>query len=175
MSTALAAHQVNKLKRAWRDGSPVLQGEAPDYGSHEGETMYHLLNTYTVLDVAQKLALKAVPEAPSVDHPDVVKYTRNLILTEDFGLMNGLLRYSRDAVSGYTDSQLATMIADKRLADFKLTLDLRTVLSMDSPATYGWILYQQQKNIFALGRIPSFDEIFARSAIKDLVPTVIVG
>ncbi|MDE0840919.1 MAG: glutamate synthase-related protein [Porticoccaceae bacterium] len=175
LSTALAAHQVNKLKRAWRDGSPVLQGEAPDYGSHEGETMYHLLNTYTVLDVAQKLALKAVPEAPSVDHPDVVKYTRNLILTEDFGLMNGLLRYSRDAVSGYTDSQLATMIADKRLADFKLTLDLRTVLSMDSPATYGWILYQQQKNIFALGRIPSFDEIFARSAIKDLVPTVIVG
>lgn len=59
--------------------------------------------------------------------------------------MNGLLRHAREAISGYSAAELAAMIAGKRLTDFKEALSLRNILSMDSPATYGWILHQQQK------------------------------
>jgi glutamate synthase (NADPH/NADH) large chain len=84
--------------------------------------------------------------------------------------MNGLLRHARQAVSGYSASELAALIANKRLNDFKQALSLRNILSMDSLGTYGWILLQQRKNKSALGRIPSFEELFAYNALNDILP-----
>ena len=170
LATALASFQVNKLKKAWRSGTAVIKGIVPDADLADSGDMYELLNTYFVLNAAQKIALKKVPAAVSVDEPDVVKATRNLILTEDYALMSGLLRHAREAVSGYSAADLAAMIAGKRLTDFKEALSLRNILSMDSPATYGWILYQQRKNKLALGRIPSFEELFAHNAMNDILP-----
>ena len=170
LATALAGFQVNKLKKAWRSGMPVVKGIVPDSERADSVDMYELLNTYSVLNAAQKIALKKCPSATSVEDPDVIKTTRNLILTEDFALMNGLLRHAREAISGYSAAELAAMIAGKRLTDFKEALSLRNILSMDSPATYGWILHQQQKNKTALGRIPSFEELFAYNAMNDILP-----
>jgi glutamate synthase (NADPH/NADH) large chain len=170
LATALAGFQVNKLKKAWRSETPVIKGIVPDSELTDSADMYELLNTYLVLNTAQKIALKKCPGAISVEDSDVVKTTRNLILTEDFALMNGLLRHAREAISGYSAAELAAMIAGKRLTDFKEALSLRNILSMDSPATYGWILHQQQKNQSALGRIPSFEELFAHNAVNDILP-----
>jgi glutamate synthase (NADPH/NADH) large chain len=170
LATALAGFQVNKLKKAWRSETPVIKGIVPDSELTDSADMYELLNTYLVLNTAQKIALKKCPGAISVEDSDVVKTTRNLILTEDFALMNGLLRHAREAISGYSAAELAAMIAVKRLTDFKEALSLRNILSMDSPATYGWILHQQQKNQSALGRIPSFEELFAHNAVNDILP-----
>ncbi|CPZ24085.1 citrate synthase [Mycobacteroides abscessus subsp. abscessus] len=36
---------------------------------------------------------------------------------------------------------------------------------MDSPGTYGWILHQSAKNIDKIGRLPSFEELFAHRAL----------
>ena len=92
---------------------------------------------------------------------------RNLILTEDFALMNALLRHAREAVSDYSDQELAVMVSDKRLMDFKQALSLRNILSMDSPGTYGWILHQDRKNRDAIGTIPSFEELFAGRSLPE--------
>lgn len=170
LAVALAGFQVNKLKKAWRAGDPVLQGMVPDPQQSESGDMYELLNTYSVLDAAQKIALKKFAENTPLDSPEIIKATRNLILTEDFSLMNGLLRHARQAVSGYSASELAALIANKRLNDFKQALSLRNILSMDSLGTYGWILLQQRKNKSALGRIPSFEELFAYNALNDILP-----
>ena len=86
--------------------------------------------------------------------------------------MNGLLRHAREVISAYSAAELAAMVAGKRLNDFKEALSLRNILSMDSPATYGWILYQQQKNKIALGHVPSFDELFEQNALNDILPKV---
>ena len=93
LAVALATHQVNKLKKAWRSGDAVIKGQVPVNMSSDTDNMYELLNTYAVLDAAQKLALKKFDSNLSIDHPDVVKTTRNLILTEDYALMNLLLRH----------------------------------------------------------------------------------
>ena len=95
------------------------------------------------------------------------KATRNLILIEDFALMNSLLKHARSAVGIYSDLELATMISSKRLVDFKQALALRNVLSMDGPATYGWILYQDQKNRDAVERLPNFEELFAGTVLQN--------
>ena len=67
----------------------------------------------------------------------------------------------------YSSEQLAVLIADKRLRDYKQALNLRNCLSMDSIGTYSWILRQDRKNQADLGEIPDFEELFSKSIITD--------
>ena len=167
LSTALAAHQVEALKRAWKHGRPVHRGATPAYGEMDTEEMFRLLNSYTVLEMAQVLAAKRAGK--TADQAARDKAARNLILTEDFGLMVALSKHAKQAVADYDDAGLATLVANKRLSDFKRALSMRNILSMDSPGTYAWILHQDRKNRNALGTIPSFDELFAQNALPDLL------
>lgn len=168
LATALATHQVRKFKLAYRDGTAILNGRVPGYGETDTDEMYTLLNNYTVLNMAQQLAMARVPNALGPSDVDVQEAVRNLLLTEDFALMSKLLRYAREALQGHNDEALAVMIADKRLRDYKEALTLRNILSMDSPGTYGWIIHQTRKNIEKIGHLPSFEELFARSSLAEL-------
>jgi glutamate synthase (NADPH/NADH) large chain len=82
--------------------------------------------------------------------------------------MSQLAKHARSAIADYDDAGLATLVANKRLSDFKRSLSLRNILSMDSPGTYGWILFQSRKNREQLGHIPSFEELFAKNALPDI-------
>jgi glutamate synthase (NADPH/NADH) large chain len=94
---------------------------------------------------------------------------RKLLLTEDFALMQKILRYARQALAGYSDEELAVLVADKRLGDYKSALAQRNIRAMDSPGTYGWIIHQSLKNLRSMGRLPSYEELFARSSVTDVV------
>lgn len=63
LSTALAAHQVRKFKLAYRDRRPILNGSVPSYGETDTEDMFALVNNYTVLSMAQAVAMGRVPGA----------------------------------------------------------------------------------------------------------------
>ncbi len=165
LSTALAAHQIAQVKAAWKTGKPIHGGKAPGYGDQDTEEMFRLLNSYTVLDQAQVLAAK---RSSAADRASRDKAARNLILTEDFALMAALAKHARKAVDEYDDAGLATLVANKRLNDFKRALSLRNILNMDSPGTYAWILHQNAKNRAALGEIPSFDALLAKAAVPDV-------
>ena len=170
LSTALAAHQVRKFKLAYRDRRAILNGAVPGYGETDTEGMFALLNNYTVLSMAQSIALARVPGARGPSDPAVEKAVRNLLLTEDFSLMQKLARYARDAIADYDDEALAVMVAAKRLDDYRQALKGRNTRAIDSPGTYGWILHQSARNIERIGRIPSFEELFARQAISGFAP-----
>ncbi|MEM9061122.1 MAG: glutamate synthase-related protein [Pseudomonadota bacterium] len=167
LSTALAGYQIAELKAAWKRQNPILRGAAPGIGDTDGQDMYRLLNSYTVLEMAQALAAKRL--GAGADRIALDAAARNLILTEDFSLMSGLAKHAKQAIDGYDEAGLATLVAHKRLMDFKRTLSMRNILSMDSPGTYSWILHQSAKNREALGTIPSFDQLFSQNALPDLV------
>lgn len=165
LASALASHQIQRLKKAWKDNDPVLYGAVPEYGETDTEEMFLLLNNWTILETAQSIASKRIGAKAS--SPLVQKTTRNLVLTEDFGLMTQLAKHARSSLADYDDPSLAALVAHKRLSDFKHALSLRNILSMDSPTTYGWILHQSQKNRAQLGEIPSFEALFARNALPE--------
>ncbi|MEM8571993.1 MAG: glutamate synthase-related protein [Pseudomonadota bacterium] len=165
LSSALAAFQIAELKAAWKQESPVHSGTVPGYGEMDTENMFRLLNSYTVLEHAQSIAAKRVGREEAARD----KMARNLVLTEDFALMSALAKHARKAVDDYDDNGLATLVANKRLTDFKRALSLRNILSMDSPGTFAWILHQDAKNRANLGEIPSFDALFAQNALPDVV------
>ena len=165
LAAALAGYQVRKFKLSYRDRDLVLGGAVPAYGDTDTEQMYSLLNTYTVLNMAQQLALSRMPGVEAVADPRVGQAVRNLVLTEDFFLIQKLQRYAREAIDGFSDDDLAVLVADKRLTDYKEALSRRNVRSMDSPGTYGWILHQTVRNTDRIGRLPSFEELFCQQAI----------
>ena len=132
--------------------------------------MYRLLNSYTVLEMSQNLIKKKYPKNTDKDLFD--RMVRNLVISEDFSLMSSLAKHAKNALSNYTDSELAALVANKRLTDFKQALALRNVLSMDSPGTYSWIMYQSEKNRLTLGSIPNFDELFAQVSVADFIERI---
>ncbi|KKW68943.1 GltA [Lampropedia cohaerens] len=173
LSTALATHQLAKFKRAWRNGQPIGAGAVPGYGESDTKEMLVLLNNYTVLNTAQQLALARLPKGTRVEDAAAQKAVRNLVMTEDFALMSKLQRHARAAIEQYSDEELAALIAAKRLADYKSALAQRNIRSIDAPATYGWILDQDRTNLATLGRLPDFEELFARAALPDLAASLI--
>ncbi|MFT4190752.1 MAG: glutamate synthase-related protein, partial [Comamonas sp.] len=172
LATALATHQVAKFKRAWRAGRPIGEGRVPAYGETDTGEMLVLLNNYTVLSTAQQLALARCPQGTQAADAAAQKAVRNLVMTEDFALMSRLQRHARAAIEHYGDEELAALIAAKRLADYKAALAQRNIRAIDAPATYGWILDQDRRNAATLGRLPDFEELFARAALPDLAAAV---
>ncbi|MFN3002125.1 glutamate synthase-related protein [Mycolicibacterium wolinskyi] len=165
LASSLAGFQVHKFKRSYRDQQVVLGGSVPGYGDTDTEEMFALLNTYTVLNMAQQLALTRLPGVTEVTDPRVGKAVRNLVLTEDFFLIQKLQKHAREAIDAFSDEDLAVLIANKRITDYKQALAQRNVLSTDSLGTYGWIMHQDAKNIDKIGRLPSFEELFAHQVM----------
>ena len=172
LSSALARHQISRLKSSWKSQDPVVDGFSPTDDNSDSEKMYRLLNSWTVLDFARELAEQA---KLSETKADIEQKTRNLVLTEDYELLNRLSKHARAALTDYDDNQIASLVADKRLTDFKMSLTLRSVRSIDSPTTYGWIMFQDRKNRETLGVIPSFEELFAKSAVPERIQNIQIG
>ena len=165
LAAALAKHQISLLKAAYKSGEAVLGGGVPDYGVTETDDMYRLLNSFTVMEMAQAIVAKRV----NAGLAELDKQARNMILTEDFTLMAALAKHAREAIMHYDDSELAALVANKRVNDFKRTLSLRISSKMDSLGTNAWIEFQDRKNLKVLGELPSFDTLFAQVAVPDIL------
>ncbi|WP_420112518.1 glutamate synthase-related protein [Pseudactinotalea sp.] len=167
LGTAIAADKLRDYKEHYRDGQAVAGGRVPVIGGTDVSDMYGLLSAYTVLSAAQEVALDRVSGATAIDDPRVVEAARKLVLTEDFFVMQRLVKYVRNQLEVFEDHELATLVAGKRLDDYRRSLQLRNVRGIDAPGTYGWILYQQRKND-RRSRTARFDEMLARAALGDL-------
>ncbi|MER6157923.1 glutamate synthase-related protein [Streptomyces sp. NPDC001868] len=167
LATSIATDKLRAFKVDYRDRRTVLGGRAPAFGDQGSDDMFSLLSSYTVLGVAQDLALKRVPGATGPDDPKVTEAVRNLILTEDFFVKQRVVKYLRGTLERFDDGDLATLIAIKRLDDYKRALKQRNNLSVDAPGTYGWIVHQTTKNAGRV-RAARFDELLANAALDDL-------
>ncbi|CAL9370457.1 hypothetical protein SUDANB145_00860 [Streptomyces sp. enrichment culture] len=167
LATSIATDKLRAFKVDYRDRRTVLGGRAPAFGDQGSDDMFSLLSSYTVLGVAQDLALQRVPGATGPDDPRVAEAVRNLVLTEDFFVKQRVVKYLRGTLERFGDDELATLVATKRLDDYKRALSLRNNLSMDAPGTYGWIIHQTLKNAGRL-RAARFDELLAGAALDDL-------
>ncbi|MER5769146.1 glutamate synthase-related protein [Streptomyces sp. NPDC001985] len=167
LAASIATEKLRAFKADYRDRRTVLGGRAPALGDQGGDGMFSLLSSYTVLGVAQDLALKRVPGASGLDDPRVAEEVRSLVLTEDFLIRQRVVRYLRGALERFDDDELAALIAGKRLDDYKHALRQRNNLSVDAPGTYGWIMHQNAKNAGRV-RAARFDELLATAALDDI-------
>jgi len=167
LAVAVAADRLRQFKLDYRDERDVAQGRTPAFGAPADVDAFAVLSSYAVLAIAQEIALERVPVATGPADPRITMAARKLILTEDFFVRQKVQRYVRGRLERFDDTELAALIARKRLSDYQQSLQLRNVRGMDAPGTYGWILYQQQKNAGLLDRT-AFDEMLVGAALDDL-------
>jgi len=165
LANSVATDKLRGFKVDYRDQRTVLDGRAPALGD-QGDDMFSLLSSYTVLGVAQDVAQERVPGAAPND-PRVTEAVKNLILTEDFFVKQRVVKYLRSTLEKFADDELATLIAIKRLDDYKRALTQRNNRSMDAPGTTGWIMHQNAKNDGRV-RAARFDELLANAALEDI-------
>ena len=158
LSSYMVKFQIQKLKKIWKDGKYVLDGHVPNADEIDKGKTHELLNNWKIYETAKTLIV-----------PGSSKTIRDLILTEDFNLVSQLLKFSKDAISKYNDDELSVLISNKRIDDYKSALRLRNVISIDSPSTYGWIIYQQNKNRKIIHNMPSYEELFFEKSLHSFV------
>ncbi|MEU3603127.1 glutamate synthase-related protein [Streptomyces sp. NPDC006798] len=167
LAGSIATDKLRAFKLDYRDRRTVLGGRAPALGDRDGDDMFSLLSSYAVLGVAQDVARERVPGATGPNDPKITATVRNLVLTEDFAVRRRVVSYLRGTLERFADDELATLIAIKRLDDYKRALRQRNNASMDAPGTYGWIIHQNTKNA-GRARAARFDELLATAAMDDL-------
>ncbi|MBO1902553.1 glutamate synthase large subunit [Leucobacter weissii] len=172
LAESLAKDKLRSFKQDYRDHRMVLGGRAPSFGEGSVADKFSLLSSFAVLAFAQQIALERVPGATEHSDPRVLDAVRKLILTEDFAVMQKVLGYLRRTLDDFGDAELATLIAVKRLDDYKRSLAMRNVRGMDAPGTYGWILHQDAKNADRT-RSARFDELLATAALDDISARVL--
>lgn len=165
LAAAMAIDQIKRLKNAYRSGEAIFSGVSPGYGETDTSEMFKLICGYTVLEMAQKIVAED-SRSSSAEKDELV---RNLILREDHRLMVALAKHSRQALEGYNDSELGTLLANKRVQDFKYAIKMRVSSHLDKLGTDAWINYQDEKNSDILKKMLSFDELFAQAALPDVL------
>jgi len=168
LSFAMADYQVAPLKQALLEGSTILGGEIPAYQEVDTALSFDLLNAYAVLRMA-KQAVHSVAKKQGVTEVNELlesKAAYNLIKTEDYALLEALAKECKKALDGYSDDELATILADKRIRDYKKSLTLRDVQSLYSLGSSAWIMNQDKINHEAMAHIPDFKELIASNLVK---------
>ncbi|MGJ0429394.1 glutamate synthase-related protein [Methylobacter sp.] len=163
LSLALAAEQVEQVRRAYQTTQPLFGGAIPDYGTTDTALMFKLVNSFSVFEKARSYArdmLKHLPEALQTQS-QIEQAARKLIMERPRKLQEALVKNTREAYSNYSDDQLACLLAAKRLNDYKKTLILRDVQSIYSIGSTAWIIEQDRINREALAGIPCIEEYLA--------------
>ena len=163
LAIALAQQQIDQVKKAYQSGQPLFGGAVPSYGSANKSLMFKLINSFAVFDKAQQTArdlLKHLPDDQKTE-VDQERAARKLILERPRKIQDALVKSTREAYSNYTDEQLAALLANKRVNDYKTALINRSVQSINSIGSTAWIIEQNNINKLALENIPCVQEYLA--------------
>ncbi|MDD2759967.1 MAG: glutamate synthase-related protein [Methylomonas sp.] len=162
LSVAFAQKQIAQVKKAYETNTTLFNGAIPGYGDIDGELTLKLINSYAVIDKAQQIAKDQLIKAGQTPTEALVdQYAHKLLMERPRKLQDALIKNIREAYSQYDDAQLATLMAEKRLSDYKTTLMLRDVQSIYSIGSSAWIIEQDNINRLALAGVPSVDKNLA--------------
>ncbi|MCK9605832.1 MAG: glutamate synthase-related protein [Methylomonas sp.] len=174
LSVAYAQKQIELIKQAYKNNATLFNGAIPGYGNVDNELTLKLINSYAVIDKAQQIAKDQLNKAGQpLTEALIDKHARILVMDRPRKLQDALIKNIREAYSQYDDGQLATLMAEKRLNDYKTTLMLRDVQSIFSIGSTAWIIEQDNLNRQALAGLPSIDKNLASlesmAIVKDML------
>ncbi|WP_239649667.1 hypothetical protein [Methylocucumis oryzae] len=177
LAQELARQQVELVKTAYQHAQPLYGGMIPGDNNDDGRMAYRLINSYAVLAHAQHVARESLKSAPDAlkTLKGIEQAAHKLITERPRKLQEALVKTTRIAYGNYSDEQLATLIADKRLNDYKSALINRSVQSIYSIGSTAWIIEQQTINRKALADINAVESYLAEQCGLELVQTLMTA
>jgi glutamate synthase (NADPH/NADH) large chain len=174
LSVSLAQEQIGSIKQAYQTGQALFNGAIPGYGETDNALTLKLINSYAVIEKAQTIARDQLQKAGMTSTQTLVdQHAYKLIMERPRKLQDALVKNIREAYSQYDDAQLAALMAQKRLNDYKTTLALRDVQSIYSIGSSAWIIEQDRINRVALANVPSVDKNLASLESLSIVQSML--
>ena len=168
LSVNEAQKQITLVQQAYNKGSVLFDGKAPVFGELDTPLAFKLVNSFAVLNKATNIAANQVQNAEQTEQA-----AQRLISNKARKLQDALVKETREAYCNYDDAQLANLLANKRLNDYKQALSLRDVQNIYSIGSTNWIIEQSAINANALSDIPAVDAYLAalnsQAAIQDMM------
>ena len=159
LSHAWGLWHLRRVADAYRNKRMMFSGQVPNYGDHDTVLIYQYVNAMGVLRRAIEVAEKSDIVKNGVVSVDAV--ARNLIETEDRKLLDQLFKDVKEALKDYSDQALASLLADKRVRDYKESLILREVADIRAWGTSVWIILRDRDNHQELKNYPMLEESLA--------------
>ena len=176
LAIAFAQQQIAEVKQAYQTEKALFNGAIPAYGDIDTQLTFKLINSFSVINKAEQLVkeqLKGLNEALQTE--DILQKQAYKLLTErPRKLQDALVKNTREAYSNYTDEQLASLLAAKRLQDYKTALINRDVQSINSIGSTAWIMEQDKANKHALTGLTSVEEYLATHASLEIVQAILI-
>ena len=139
----ISLQYLRKVTEAYRQygmsQSPMFDGKIPNFGESDSELSFEFMVVSGIL----RRALEAAQKASDSNHDFVA---RKLIATQDKRILDIVVKDIRQALSIYSESALASLLADKRLGDYKNSLKQREVWDMHARGTSVWIALRDRLN-----------------------------
>ncbi|MGR9051538.1 MAG: glutamate synthase-related protein [Gammaproteobacteria bacterium] len=163
LAVAYSERQIEQMQWAYKKRSPLFAGAVPDYGEVDTQLTFHLVNSFSVIDKACRIAKEQLKQqnVANITSELVEKTARKLIETRPRKIQDALVKHTREAYSNYSDEQLSWLLAAKRLTDYKTALSRRDVQSIYSIGSTAWIIEQDDINRKALAGIPGIEAYLA--------------
>ncbi len=136
--------QLRRISAAYRAGNDMFGGQVPSYGARDDELICQYVNAMGILRRALELAEKSeYSQAANVSLDEVARY---LIESADKKLVDQLHKDIKEALVDYSDEALASLLADKRVRDYKEALSLREIWDTRALGTSVWIIDRDRIN-----------------------------
>jgi len=133
-----AGRLIEQVHFAYRDGIDLAHGLSPQYGDMDTSLICDLLTHSGVFHRAQQLV-----KTQTSDEQEQTVLVKRLFEHRDKKLLDAISKDVKEAVSNYKDEELAVLLADKRVQDYKSSLARRDVWDTHSRGTTVWILARE--------------------------------
>ena len=175
LSVSYAEKQIKQIKQTYQNKEILFNGEVPAFGAAGSELASQLVNSFLVLQKSLSCARDLLKRAGKTEVSDeqVSQQADKIIQQRPRVLQDALVKTIREAYNSYNDEQLADLLADKRLTDYKTALSERDVQSIYSIGSTTWIIEQDQVNKLALADVPNVDETISDLAGQDVAQVML--
>ena len=175
LSIDYAQQQISLVKTAYKTGEALFDGAIPDYGKTDTALTFKLINSFSVINAAQNIAKNQLNKSgqSAISDLQISQQAEKLIMERPRKIQDSLVKTNREAYSNYSDEQLAALLADKRLNDYKTAMIQRDVQSIYSIGSTAWIIEQHNNNQQALADVASIEEYIAGLTSLDIVQTLL--
>ncbi|MFW5444283.1 MAG: glutamate synthase-related protein [Methylococcaceae bacterium] len=175
LSIAYAQQQINQVKVAYQNNQALFDGEIPAYGQTDTALTFKLVNSFAVIDKSHLIAKDQLIKSglTELTEKQISQRADKLIMQQPRKIQDALVKTNREAYSNYNDEQLATLLAEKRLTDYKTAMIQRDVQSIYSIGSTAWIIEQHTANQLALADVPSIEAYISGLASLDIVQAML--
>ncbi len=159
-----AKQQLLSIKEAYSDANNnqyLFEGRVPGYGDRDTQLICQYINTTGAIRRAFELAEKLQASSNNEHTESVDRMTRYLFESEDRKLVESLAKDAKSVLATYNDEALASLIASKRIQDYKDSLNKREVWDSCAWGTSAWIIERDRINQAELLNYPNFEQQLA--------------